>query len=381
MRRPLRLPLAASLLAASVAAGPAAAAPSRTGGEKKPRLAFLGIRPLGVDPGKTDILSEVVLTEASRFQALEVIGQSDIGAMLGLEKQRQLLGCKEDSACMAEIGGALGADYLLLGSLGQMGGLLRVDIKLLDARKARVLERFGETVEGGEDRLLPATQRGVAEVLASIGGKPRAAPREASAAEPARAPGQPARAEGPRAEGGGARRVKFNGRSLGGEQWATLSRLEQAMGRLPDGDYWYDPATGASGRWGGPTLAFLPPGLELGGRLPASASGGGQGALTGVFINGRGLHPVDVLGLREIVGAVLPGRWWVDAQGNYGLEGGPPLGNLMLIAQQRRAAGQGGSRAWSKRYEGGTPRDSMNMASDGTTTCVSVSGYSRCTGE
>jgi hypothetical protein len=177
------------------------------------------------------------------------------------------------------------------------------------------------------------------------------------------------------------RQLKFNGRRLPPGQLATLERLELWMGRLPDGDYWYDGQTGASGRWGGPTLAFLPPGLDLGGALPAEASGGGRGTLTGVFVNGRELHPIDVLGLRELLGAVLPGRWWVDARGYYGLEGGPPLGNLAAIAQARRASGRGGSRAWSKRYEGSTPGGNMNLASDGKTTCVSTPGYSRCTGE
>jgi TolB-like protein len=353
--------LAAALLAAS------ATARAETRAPKRPKLAVLGIRAISVEQAKADLLSEVGLTEASRFRSLEIIGQSDIGAMLGLEKQRQLLGCKEDSACMAEIGGALGVDYMLVGSLGRMGNLLRLDLKLLDARKARVLERFGETVEGEEDRLLPAMQRGVAELLTSVGGAPRAAsPTRAEPARPARSP---------------ERRVKFNGRALAGEQAKTLARLELAIGRIPDGEYWYDARTGASGKWGGPTLAFLPAGLDLGAALPANASGGGRGTLTGVFINGRELHPVDVMGLREIIGTVLPGHWWVDSQGTYGLEGGPPLGNLAVIAQQRRSAGQGGSRAWSKRYEGATPRDNMNMASDGTTTCVSVSGYSRCTGE
>jgi hypothetical protein len=100
-----------------------------------------------------------------------------------------------------------------------------------------------------------------------------------------------------------------------------------------------------------------------------------------VFANGRELHPVDVAGLQELVGTVLPGRWWVDASANYGMEGGPPVGNLLALAQARKRTGQGGGRAWSKHYQGVTPRDSMNMASDGATTCVSVSGYSRCTGE
>jgi hypothetical protein len=179
----------------------------------------------------------------------------------------------------------------------------------------------------------------------------------------------------------GSRAVRFNGRALAAAERSTLERLERQIGRIPDGDYWYDPKTGASGRWGGPTLAFLPAGLELGGAAPANASGGGSGALTGVFINGREAHPADVAGLRGLVGAVLPGRWWVDAAGNYGREGGPHMGNLVALAQARQRDGQGGGTAWSKRYEGASPRDTMNLASDGNTTCVSVSGYSRCTGE
>lgn len=175
------------------------------------------------------------------------------------------------------------------------------------------------------------------------------------------------------------RKVRFNNRLLGASELATLERLERGVGRLDDGAYWYDPRTGASGRWGGPTLAFLPPGLALGGPLPAEASGGGQGTLTGVFVNGRELHPVDVFGLQQLIGQVWPGRWWVDAQGNYGLEGGPPLGNLMLLARAHRSSS--GGQAWSKHYEGTTPGQNMNLASDGRTTCVSTPNYSHCTGE
>jgi hypothetical protein len=98
-------------------------------------------------------------------------------------------------------------------------------------------------------------------------------------------------------------------------------------------------------------------------------------------VNGREAHPLDVQALQGLVGAVVPGRWWVDGAGNYGLEGGPPIGNLLSMARARAAAGRGGGTAWSRRYEGATPGQNMNMASDGTTTCVSVSGYSTCTGE
>jgi hypothetical protein len=118
--------------------------------------------------------------------------------------------------------------------------------------------------------------------------------------------------------------------------------IERMYGKpTPEGDYWYDPVSGAAGGWGGPALGFLPAGLQLGGPLPPNASGGGRGTLTGVFINGRELHPIDVQVLIAIYGQAIPGRWWVDGQGNAGQEGGPPLINLVALARQRAASGNG----------------------------------------
>jgi hypothetical protein len=140
----------------------------------------------------------------------------------------------------------------------------------------------------------------------------------------------------------GQRRFTFNGRAATATDLQTLAQIERMYGKpAPAGDYWYDPVSGAAGAWGGPTLGFLPAGLQLGGALPPNASGGGSGSVTGVFINGRELHPVDVRVLLAIYGQVYPGRWWVDGQGNAGQEGGPPLINLVMLARQRAAAGQG----------------------------------------
>jgi hypothetical protein len=109
--------------------------------------------------------------------------------------------------------------------------------------------------------------------------------------------------------------------------------------QVNDGKYWYDKVSGAWGLDGGPTAGWIMPGLDLGGPLRADASGG----RTGVFINGRELHTMDVAALMRL-GPVYQGRWWVDAQGTFGLEGGPPMGNLWLLAQQR---GMRPGQAWS----------------------------------
>jgi hypothetical protein len=124
-----------------------------------------------------------------------------------------------------------------------------------------------------------------------------------------------------------ARNITFNGRSLTPDQTKKLQLVEAYFGqRLPDGKYWYDNRSGAMGMWGGPAAALLPAGLGFGGPMPADASGGG----TRMFVNGRELHPIDVAMLG---GRVVPGRYWLDAYGNYGIEGGPILGNLLAQAQ------------------------------------------------
>lgn len=128
------------------------------------------------------------------------------------------------------------------------------------------------------------------------------------------------------------RMIQFNGHALDANGFATLTQLEAAAGkRLPDGAYWYDPMCGAFGAWGGPVVAILPAGLKLGGPVPANASGSG----TGVFTNGRELHVFDVLYLQHLLGPIQPGRYFTDAFGNAGLEGGPVLLNLVAAAQQR----------------------------------------------
>jgi hypothetical protein len=167
------------------------------------------------------------------------------------------------------------------------------------------------------------------------------------------------------------RRITFNGGPLDGRGRVVLEQLERFGGaRLPDGNYWYDALSGAAGRWGGPAAILLMPGLPLGGRLPAQASGGGNGRLTGIFVNGRELHPFDVRALVATYGQAWPGRWWVNGFGDFGPEGGPPIGNLRRAA----AAARGGS--WSS--GGGAGSNSFWAGGDGNGYVWAMDGYSGC---
>jgi len=119
---------------------------------------------------------------------------------------------------------------------------------------------------------------------------------------------------------------------------ATVQQMEMALGApIFDGSYWYDATSGAWGLWGGPAVGALLPGLTLGGPLPANCSGGG----TGVFVNGREIHPTEVANLRAIA-PIPPGRYALDAAWTFGPEAGGAWFNLRAImAASQPAGGQG----------------------------------------
>src|SRR5262245_12351599 len=161
----------------------------------------------------------------------------------------------------------------------------------------------------------------------------------AAPAVAAPSPAPPPRTK-PATSGGNGRNVFVNDVRLSD---ADLARIEQAYRvRIIDANYWYDRATGAWGIKGGQTRGFILPGLPIGGELKADASGGG----THVFINGRELHPLDVAGLQRCTQVVLPGRYWVGADGTGGREGGPPYFNLVALCAPKGGSGAGGAGGW-----------------------------------
>lgn len=133
------------------------------------------------------------------------------------------------------------------------------------------------------------------------------------------------------------RKVFFNRVQLTDQQLQSLESMLQS--RVQDGKYWYDKTCGAWGVEGGPTAGFIFAGMDLPGPMPVNISGG----KTGVFINGREVHPLDKQGLEQLFGAAPAGRYWLDAQGNMGPEGGMAVTNLAMAIAQAQSRQGGGS--------------------------------------
>lgn len=155
--------------------------------------------------------------------------------------------------------------------------------------------------------------------------------------------------------------VYINGQQI---EQTTLNQLSQLYNiKIVDGRYWYDNLNGSWGVEGGPLLGFALPFMNLGGSLQPEASNG----ITRVFVNGRELHSIDVAKLRQMM-IVLPGRYWVDARGNGGYEGGPAIFNLIYLARSS------GSSFYRNSYTG------IGAGSSGGTSYVIGKDFSAITG-
>ena len=117
---------------------------------------------------------------------------------------------------------------------------------------------------------------------------------------------------------------------------------------IADGRYWYDSDTGAWGVEGGPTAGLIYPGLPLPTPMPADISGGG----TGIFINGREIHPLDQQALYQLFGITYRGDFWMDSQGNLGYVGGPAIANVLQASREAQSGGGSVTHGYDSTYGG-----------------------------
>ena len=118
-------------------------------------------------------LSGVVAESLDGTGAFKAISSQDIVKLLSYEAQKQQLGC-DDMSCLAEIGGALGADYLVTGSLTQSGSKVVVQMQLANIQASRVDNRVSRDFEGNLsglfDEVRTATKILVRDLLAKRSG-------------------------------------------------------------------------------------------------------------------------------------------------------------------------------------------------------------------
>lgn len=157
-------------------------------GAAAPSLALPHLNTASLPAGEGDLFTELLAQDLASL-GVKVLTSRDVGAVVGLERQKELLGCAE-SSCVAELSNALGVDGLITGDVVVLGGAYVLTVKVLSAKDGGTLAWFnGRSPSSKEvpDALLAAA-RDVARQLASAWNRPELAPPAALVTAPAGPP-------------------------------------------------------------------------------------------------------------------------------------------------------------------------------------------------
>lgn len=129
----------------------------------------MAVLPLVARTGITDeealLFTDTLANALRAVPQVSVVTRDDLMAVLDVEEQKQLLGCEGDSACLIELGGALGVDRVVHGSVGRIGATFVVNLALVDPSEGRVVGSVNERVSSGSNEaffdLLPRLVEGL----------------------------------------------------------------------------------------------------------------------------------------------------------------------------------------------------------------------------
>jgi len=141
------------MLTAFVAAVPSAAVPPA-----ELKLAAPGLAVNGMDATLSAPLTDQL---AKPFAPIRVITPRDIAALLGLERQKEFLGCGGTGECMAELGNALGVQGVLLGDVVKLGGAIQVNVHIIDPAAGKQLALASARVSSDAELFDALTRLGV----------------------------------------------------------------------------------------------------------------------------------------------------------------------------------------------------------------------------
>ncbi len=117
------------------------------GSAAPPKLAAPGFTCVNLDTQACEFFPDHFAQQLV-LRGFSVTTRSEISAMLGLERQRQMLGCGDESGCMAELAGGLGVDGLITGSLARFEGEFAINIKIIGSTTGKVLAAWAGRLRG-----------------------------------------------------------------------------------------------------------------------------------------------------------------------------------------------------------------------------------------
>ncbi|MBW1811418.1 MAG: PEGA domain-containing protein [Deltaproteobacteria bacterium] len=133
----------------------------------KSKIAILDLRDKGVGPDVASLLTGVISTRLAEIGIFTVITRDDIKNILTHEQDKILLGCADES-CLTDIGGILGAEYLIAGEVGMVGQKYVIGLQRIDVKATKVVKRVDRQFEGSREKLLQEVANAAYKVIEDI---------------------------------------------------------------------------------------------------------------------------------------------------------------------------------------------------------------------
>ena len=137
------------------------------------RVLILDLRSDGAPDATARMVRDEIAVSLGHDERLDVLSSEDLRRVVSVQADKDAAGCTDES-CLAEMGTALGARYIVHGSIGLLGGSTIVHLNLFDTKSSKAVAR--ETAEArSNDELLGSVRNALDRIRARIGVGPRAA--------------------------------------------------------------------------------------------------------------------------------------------------------------------------------------------------------------
>ena len=118
----------------------------------------------GVTDKEADAISGIVTAEVGRVSGRKTVGENEMKALIVGEEMKMSCGA-EDTACVAEIGAALGAPESITGTISKMGDYWILTLQRLNVRNVEVISRYENRVKGDVNMIVEMIAPAVRELF------------------------------------------------------------------------------------------------------------------------------------------------------------------------------------------------------------------------
>ena len=155
-----------ALVGATRAMAFVAETPAPPAAPERQRVLVLEPSSAAFDAATVATIAGLIIVELSADKRLDVISAAEVRRLAELEGERQTIGCN-DTSCLAELAGAMGARYVVFGDVGTLGSLVVMNLNLFDGATTQAISRVTVQADGigGLPAALPARIKVLAQPL------------------------------------------------------------------------------------------------------------------------------------------------------------------------------------------------------------------------